>query len=175
MRDTRVFFDIETSGLDPFLHEIIEVGYVIEDERGHVVAEEAFSLPFDEAIADSAALKVNGWGKRAFAIQIDHAAAAPKMMRDFAGATMVVNALQFDLTFASAYLHEHGMPNVSPWSHRSIDLKSVTAGVLGIDPAQLTTGAIMRHFGLTNANAHTALADAWFNRDWFYALRLYRG
>jgi DNA polymerase III epsilon subunit-like protein len=176
---TLAFFDIETSGLDPFKHDVIEFGYVLTDERLTVQAETSFSVPFDIEVADEGALEVNGWGQREFAGEMAVGAAAGKLIRDLAGATMVVNSLQFDLTFTSVFLHRYGQDidgfSPSPWSHRSVDLKSVTAGRLGLPLHKLTTGGIMRHYGLRNASAHTALGDAWFNLDWYRALGLYNG
>jgi DNA polymerase III alpha subunit (gram-positive type) len=176
MKGDLIFFDIETSGLDPFKHDVIEFGYVIE-RKGVVMDEQEFSVPFDLSLASEEALEVNGWGKRQFAPRIEIGAAVAWLLLDFQDATMVVNSLQFDLTFTSVFLHRYAPAdaNPTPWSHRGVDLKSVTAGKLGLAPHLLTTGAIKRHFNLKQTAAHTALGDAWFNHDWYHALELWHG
>ena len=172
MKGDLVFFDIETSGLDPFWNEVIEFGYVIERD-GDLISE-AYSVPFDMEHADEQALEINGWGKREFAPVISTFAAAQRLWSDLRDATMVVNSLQFDLTFTSVFLSRQGA-KPSPWDHRGVDLKSVTAGKLGIAPNLLTTGAIKRHFNIPQSGEHTALGDAWFNYEWYKALGLWAG
>ncbi len=175
MKGDLVFFDIETSGLDPFRHAPIEFGYVIQRE-GQVINERAFSVPFDVELADAGALKVNGWGEREFAPQVTVGEAARMLGEDFYQSTMVVNSLQFDLMFTTVFLRNCGYKTgVTPWDHRGVDLKSVTAGVLGIAPHLLTTGAIQRHFDIPQHGEHTALGDAWFNYEWYHALGLWAG
>jgi DNA polymerase III alpha subunit (gram-positive type) len=182
-----VYFDVETTGLNPFVHEPFEFGLVIEDHRGKVVDEDAFYFDPNEELADPGAMEVNQFYARRDAGELPRKLPRPEAAKRLydatKGATMVVNSLQFDLMMAGTVLYNQGVvtntPELilhpTPWSHRSIDLKSVTAGKLGIDLAQLTTGAIKRHFGIRQVGEHTALGDAWFNHDWYHALELYRG
>jgi DNA polymerase III alpha subunit (gram-positive type) len=182
-----VYFDVETTGLNPFVHEPFEFGLVIEDHRGHVTDEDAFYFEPDLEIASPQAMQVNQYEQRLadgeLPRKVTRYDAATMLAEKLKGATMVVNSLQFDLGMTSSFLFKQAeqdgdtslLLNPTPWSHRSIDLKSVTAGKLGIDLAQLTTGAIKRHFGIRQVGEHTALGDAWFNHDWYHALELYRG
>lgn len=187
MKGQNVYFDVETTGLNPFVHEAFEFGFVVEDKFGHVVSEDAFYFEPDIGVASPEAMKVNQYFARRDAGQlprkVTRAYAAGYIQEVTDNATMVVNSLQFDLAMASALLYNQGIEqeapalvlNPTPWSHRSIDLKSVTSGVLGIDLKLVTTGAVKRHFKLKQTGEHTALGDAWFNHDWYHALELYRG
>lgn len=187
MKGQNVYFDVETTGLNPFVHEAFEFGFVVEDQRGHVVSEDAFYFEPDLEVASPEAMQVNQYVERSatgkLPRKVSRAYAAGFLAETTKDATMVVNSLQFDLAMASALLYRQGVASEdpalilhpTPWSHRSVDLKSLTAGKLGIDLKLLTTGAIKRHFKLSQHGEHTALGDAWFNHDWYHALELWRG
>lgn len=170
----KAFIDIETSGLDPFKHEVIEVAYILDPgpRRGES-REEAFSLSFDESSADPKALEINGWGKRTFAPRISRSQAAAKLKKDLFAAVPVGNGVHFDMEFLGHFLRDWCVIK-RPWSHRYVDLKSLAAGKLGIDPELLPTDVIAGELDvpLHKEEAHTALGDARWNRRLYYALGL---
>lgn len=171
-----IFLDLETSGLDPVDDEPIEFGIV-----GPGAAEWTFSVPFDEAKASPEALKVNGWGQREFAPLIPDARDAAVKLWGYLGGNpapvLVGNAVHFDASFVREFIRRHAPAlNPEPWDHRLVDLKSLAAGRIGVDPRSLTSAAIGRHFGVPLPDdAHTAIVDARWNRDLFYAMGLYLG
>jgi DNA polymerase III alpha subunit (gram-positive type) len=166
-----VFLDLETSGLDPAVHEAIEFGLVFEDG-----SDAAFSVAFDVERASPKALEVNGYGEREFAPALPWRTAAITLHGALKGAVVVGNAVHFDLAFTSAFIRRHSSLDPQPWDHRAVDLKSLAAGRIGIDPRKLTSGAIGRHFGEPlPEDAHSALADAHWNRRLYNAMGLYRG
>src|ERR1044072_4603431 len=113
-----VFLDIETTGTNPDIHEMIEVGYVTA-----AGAEVGFSLPFDEAVADPEALEVNGWGKREFAPVITYKAAIERLSRDLKDAYVVGQQIHFDMGFMREFFKAMHVEPV--WNFRSVELSSL--------------------------------------------------
>ncbi len=160
-----VVVDIETSGLDPAVHEVIEVGGV--DNTGW---EFEFSLPFDQSKAEEKALEVNGWGKRPFAPEISHANAVATLSGIFShpNPLIVASPAHFDVGFLEALFRSQG--SRPPWSHRSvIDLKSYACARLGV-LTDFKNSEIARLFDIErdeDEDEHTALGDArWTARIW---------
>lgn len=153
-----VFLDIETSGLNPQYHEVIEVGYVMED--GHEVE---FSLPFSEQRASAEALQVNGWGTRPFAPLLDPREARGLLQDDLDGVYLVGQQTYFDAMFLKHFLNE------AVWNFRLVELSSLVAGAVGIMPP-MKSEQIMEFTGIQNPDRHGALADARWNKkvfEWF--------
>ena len=170
-----VFLDLETSGLDPVEHEPIEFGIVGPD-----TFEWTFSVPFDLGKASPEALEVNGWGAREFAPPWGSGTpieAAVSLHSHLSGRVLVGNGVHFDAAMVREFIRRHAPAlNPAPWDYRLVDLKSLAAGRIGVDPRDLSTAAIGRHFGVPLPDdAHTAIVDARWNRDLFYAMGLYLG
>ena len=175
------FLDIETSGLNPYYHEPIEVAWVDLD---HTEQDVSFSLPFDPLNAEDKALEVNGWGNRTFAPRLRHSDAVPLITKALEGQTLVGNNIAFDVAFLSAYLYRHRAEPT--WYHSGFDLKSLVAGHMGVSPALVTTDRIIHHFGLAPqrfvrdhsvhrevVKYHGALYDAKWNRQIYELLGLW--
>lgn len=166
------FIDIETSGLDPAYHDVIEVGCVFA-EHGHRIGDDEFSVPFREDRAEPRALEVNGWGNRPFAEQITHDEAADRLEMWFEDDVTYFCSWHttLDECFLNQMLRRGG--RTVPWSHRNvIDLPSLVMGRLGV----LTPGSsreLLVQLGLDPdfEDRHTALADAHANYRAYMALR----
>lgn len=159
-----VFLDIETSGLDPQNHEIIEVAMVVDEGP-----EIHFALPFRLRNADPKALEVNNYSRRALELRrmetTAHKAWA-KFEVYLEGALVVGNNVQFDLRFIEQFLRNAGAPDPTPWHYSPVDLKSLVAGAYQLGPAPWSTKQIAEAVGVPiPKDAHTALADARWNRD----------
>lgn len=162
------FLDIETTGLDPLKHEILEVGIIL---RHGVPSEPAevihFSLPIDLTVADEKALEINKFAERRIALQglmREPEWAKEMLARRLDGALVVGNNVQFDLRFIEQFLGE------APWYYSPLDLKAFVAGRCGMrQPA--STKLIAEVAGVPiPTDAHTALVDANWNRRVYDAL-----
>lgn len=129
-----VAVDLETSGLDPYEHEIIEVGLVIEKPRlggamhdSLLIEEFTFSLPFDEARASEKALEINGWGKREFPKLWGPARAIGFLQEALRGVHLVGKNPHFDAEFLRHLFHRWG--EKPSWHHRLVDVGSLAWGV----------------------------------------------
>lgn len=156
------FIDIETSGLHPAVHEIIEVGIVSFDPVDWTATNTAFSLPFDIAAADPRALEVNGWGKRQFAVEMGVAEAARTMdalilKEDF----VVAWHAHFDFGFLNEFYRRHWDGRRTPWSHSNVlDMPSLVLARRGIIMPGRTKTLMPMVGVLEGDDKHTALADA---------------
>lgn len=160
------FLDLETTGLDPYRHEILEVGIVLEPE-GDVVH---FSMPIYEDMAEPRALEVNGYYDRREelqAVQVQRTRGAELLHEALKDRVLVINNTPFDTAFLRAHLEEWGLEGTNqPWYYRTVDVGSLLAGKYGI-PAPWGSSALMKACGLTVEGLgvdpsllHTAVADA---------------
>jgi DNA polymerase III epsilon subunit-like protein len=182
---TRLFaaVDLETSGLDPAKHEIIEVGVVLELPRlggalydSIVVEQHTFSLPFDVARADAKALELNGWGTRPFPPERDPAWAAGFMSAVLADKYIVGKNPQFDVGFLAALLARYGLKPT--WHHRLVDVgmlawgyssgvETYCMGQVWPQPPNSEKVAELVNVDWPENERHTALADAQWAYDVF--------
>ncbi len=176
-----VSIDLETSGLDPQCHEIIEVGMVRESSET-VLERLEFSLPFDRQLADPKALEINGWGQREFAPLVRRDKAVQILSGWLDGAHIVGKNPSFDAGFLTALFVEYG--ESSCWHHRLVDVGAMawgwhqgarrrpstsTSQVRGLVGAQTYPPNSERVAELTGVPIpqgarHTALGDA----EWVY-------
>lgn len=164
-----VVVDIETSGLDPHVHEPIEVGMVSSDGT-----ECAFSLPFDLSRADEVALDINGYHKRQFAPLLDHQEAIHNVMGQWfqhPDTMFVASPAHFDEGFLAAWIRrQNARP---PWGHRNvIDVKTYAQGKWGtVAPLKNDMIATVLGIPLLQSNeAHDALNDARWTAQIFQEL-----
>lgn len=157
-----ISLDIETTGLDPLRHEILEAALVFENaEYIH------FSLPITRSTADEKALEINRYHERKDAldeIQIAKMSAVEIFMEVLTGALVVGNNVQFDLRFVEQLIQ------AAPWYYAPLDLKAWVAGRCGMNhPASTATIADVSGVALPE-DQHTALSDAQWNMSVYRAL-----
>lgn len=161
------FVDLETSGLYPVEHEIIEIGAILEVD-GEVVDEFTCSLPFDAARAHPRALEVNGWGRRPFPERWSSWDALVRVDDMTSGAFVVGNCPWFDDAFLKVWFAGHG---VTPrWHYHLVDVENLIAGKLGLRPPW-NSETVSEAVGVpVPVDQHTALADARWTRDLYHAV-----
>lgn len=155
------FLDIETTGLNPLEHEILEVGIILRPEYPDKPEEKIhFSLPIDLTKASEKALEVNGFIERRAALkEIERAPGVAKALlydrlRD---ALIVGNNVQFDLRFIEQFL------GLAPWFYTPLDLKVYAAGRCGLKLPASTKFLEELAGTKVGKDAHSALVDAKWN------------
>ena len=123
---TFLYCDVETTGLDPHVHDIWELAYAADD--GEVVSD---FLPHDLIHAQPAALRVGRYLDRVpDAIPGSRSASTPfesEAMRLMGGVTIVGANPAFD----TAFLAERW--GYAPWRHRLLDIETYAMAAFGWD------------------------------------------
>jgi DNA polymerase III alpha subunit (gram-positive type) len=160
-----VFLDTETTGLDPRIHSIWEIGYVVEDAEEILHEVVLHSLEN----ADPFALEIGNYSERAVML-------SPKLaiefestfMKALEGNTVVGANPRFDMNMLAARW------GVEPWHYRSLDIESYAMGALGYEkPQRLKTireDLVSLGYDLPEP-MHTAWSDVNTLREVFYVLR----
>jgi DNA polymerase III alpha subunit (gram-positive type) len=120
-----VAVDVETSGLDPMRHDIMEfalVKWTVDDGPKTMEG----SLAFDADLADPGALEVNGFGKREFAPAVLPQTAAMFIAGGTEDCHLVGKNPTFDATFLKRLLERYGM--TPGWHHRLVDVGALAWG-----------------------------------------------
>lgn len=163
------FIDVETTGLDPERHEIIEIGCIVVKQipqsggKGcaiEVVDEfETKVKPEHIETAEPEALRINGYnsGDWLFAADLKQAMKTLSELTD--GANMIGQNVFFDWQFIDRAFKTTGVPNKMHY-HR-IDLMSMAFAKCYHEERlqRFNLGALCDYFGVKNDAAHTALAD----------------
>jgi DNA polymerase III epsilon subunit-like protein len=170
-----VFLDLETTGLNPFDNEILEVAMIVRED-GAPDKEIDFSLKIDLRKASERALKVNQYHTRRSQLedkQVTRAKAVALLTVYLDGAIVVGNNVQFDLRFIENYLDGSAAETATPWHYHPVDLKALVAGRFGLGEPPWSTGEIASAVGVnlpSQTVLHTAMGDCRWNRDVYDAL-----
>ena len=192
----RAFIDTETTGLDPKVHEIIEIAYIVESPEGELLASfETKFKPQNLDVADPKALEINGYDhhpeewESAPVLDRQHAEVMYDALKD---CIMVGHNPGFDVAFLREGMKRAGMD--VPWYFGKHIIDTVTLAYVQLVPCglkYLSMDAIRRFLGWSSLRAHTAMKDVrdaqrlyhtlaratwfdrtwWKTRDWFRRLR----
>lgn len=163
------FVDIETTGLDPDKHQVLEVAILTEPfgDQVHI------SLPINPGNASEQALETNGYyARRNELLEIQHTREeAAEIVRDaLQGHVFIANNPSFDAAFLSRLLRDFGYG--PSWHYHLVDIKSLVAGYFGVAPPWNTAKIAELANVPLPADAHTALADAQWNLAVYKSLGL---
>ena len=155
------FIDIETTGLVPATHEVIEIGAVITDPDFNVIEEFEIKIkPERIEMADLVALKVNQYQESEWA----SARPLPEAMEIFSqkikDCIMVGHNVAFDFGFLDYAFAKVGIPNTL--HYHKLDTVSIAWAKLHREPDldHFSLRELCLRFGIKNERAHTGLSDA---------------
>ena len=163
------FIDVETTGLDPERHEIIEIGCIVAKQvpssngRGATleILEEFESKVKPEHLetAEPEALRVNGYNSGDWLFAPDLTQVMKTVAEITPGANIIGQNVFFDWQFVDRAFKKTGVQNRMHY-HR-LDLMSMVFAKCYHDERlqRFNLGSLCEYFGVKNDAAHTALAD----------------
>lgn len=161
------FIDLETTGLDPARHEILEIGAVIarpvEGSNSQWEIADELDLKVKPAHLETAepeALRINGYNDGAWLFAVSLEPAMKTLADQIADATVVAQNVTFDWSFLERAFRQ---TNLAPQIfYHKLDLASMAFGKLyqRDNFQKYTLRALCDYFGVKHTGAHSALADA---------------
>jgi DNA polymerase III epsilon subunit-like protein len=116
-----LWLDVETTGLDETVHEIIEIGAVLTDLQGNALRQVCIKVrPENIALANPEALRVNGYSPEAWVGAHSKREAAQLLRGAAADAILAGWNVGFDARFAKAMVCGQGLEPT--WDYHSIDV-----------------------------------------------------
>ena len=170
MRTTDLaFVDIETTGLNSRMHEIIEIAVIRVKQTWILNQKPTFEKMFEWSVkikpehlelADPVALRINGYIASDWKESVTLQHALNEFIEKTDGAIMVAHNVAFDSEFINAKLFDFNIQNKMHY-HR-LDTVSFAFGKLYSAPevGRYSLGELCKYFGIVNEHAHSALSDA---------------
>lgn len=168
-----IFLDLEMTGLDPDIHEIIEVGWLIVEAKTFKILSmfESKIKPEHLETADQEALKVAGYSKSLWKKAGNLKSVMLKLSRVAPNAMLAGNAIHTDWLFLQKAFTKL---DITPtFSHRLLSVDSMVYAVLfkesRVKSMGMRSGAA-DYFGIEFPEKHSALADAKLSYEVFRKL-----
>ena len=153
-----IFVDVETTGLDPEIHEIIECCLLIREPGGHETIFTWKIKPENIENAHPTALRVNGYSEALWDHAISQKEAADLISEKCRDAIMVGHNVLFDLRFLNHLLEDQQVENKIP--DRWICTQEIARSLQSdLDFRSVSLDSIRRSLGWTLEGAHTAEKD----------------
>jgi DNA polymerase-3 subunit epsilon len=174
LSQTLAFIDVETTGLNSDVAEIIELGVVLAKLKdGELVVIDQLDVkirPEHIETAEPAALRVNNYNEAdwMFAVALEDA------MKTFAdktdGAVFVAHNVVFDYGFIDRAFKNTGVEN--RMHYHKLDTIAMAFGILHNqdDMNKFSLKALCEYYGIENKKAHSAFADAYATYELFKKL-----
>jgi DNA polymerase III epsilon subunit-like protein len=152
--------DLETTGLDPQQHEIIEVGIVVYDHLNDQVLKEfdAKVKPTRLETASEEALAINGYAANPKAYKKGLRSTLIKLNNLMDGCILAGHNVPFDIAFLNKNLGDLGIK--PKFDRRWIDTMSLAWAACYNNPLNgLSLKDLCDRFSISNVGAHSALTD----------------
>jgi DNA polymerase III epsilon subunit-like protein len=160
------FIDVETTGLDPYTHEVIEIGCIIVERGDNGPADLKIIEELDIKVkpdhietAEIGALRVNGYDASDWLFAYTQQQAFEMLAKKTQGCVFVAHNVAFDWNFIDSSFRrlniDHG------FTHHKLDTLSMAFQKFnGTDEIKhLSLRALCEHYGIQNEKAHSALPD----------------
>jgi len=166
--------DTETTGLNPKVHEVIEIGLIVVDSEDLSESDRFYSKVAPERMedADERALLINHYSWQSWIDAPAKEVVVDRLEPFFDEHTIICgHNIPFDIAFIDAMFKSC---NKGPLLYGGIiDTKRV-AKQLNIKSASYRLGALCQKLGIDQKNAHSALSDVMANIELFRQLKRIR-
>lgn len=158
-----VFVDLETTGLNPEIHEIIEIGCVVVSGRTFEVVQkyERKIIPENFTTADKDALQISGYTKEKWKNAVDIKTSLSEFAEIAPDAMLVGWNITFDWSFLVKAFDKHDI--FPQFDYHRIDAMSVAYALLYKDEEVLSLGLrkVAKKYDIAmDPEFHGALEDA---------------
>ena len=173
-----VAIDTETTGLNPFVHDILVAAFVPFDDC--VEPLQVFVEPRDLTWSETAykyfQYYKEDWEAHKKPAKYACASIERWIAQNFQGPiTLVGHNVGFDLGFLRALAYEGARDQIEGISHRSVDTHSLLYALYEVDclpEHALTSSGAFEHFDIPVDGRHTALGDAIATRELYERILL---
>jgi DNA polymerase III epsilon subunit-like protein len=166
MKNKKCFIDVETTGLNSAVHEIIEIALIIEGEEGLHRYSTKIKPKYPEH-ADPRALEVNGFSHEEWRDAPYDMEVAEEIASLIEDKILIGHNVHFDAEFVEELLHKCGC-KYAP-RRRKIDTITLAHEHLYFWPAH-SLSSLRLFFGIPTDGEHRALKDCQDMRDIYYRL-----
>lgn len=156
------FIDIETTGLNVFIHEIIEIGCVLVNSSLNVIEEFEIKVkPENIKIADKISLKINHYKEKDWKDAISLKEAMEILGQKTTDSIMVGHNIPFDAFFLDKAFFETKVEKKF-FHYYMLDTVSIAFAKLkdNKDITKFTLHELCEFFDIQNKDEHSALSDA---------------
>jgi DNA polymerase III epsilon subunit-like protein len=158
-----LFLDLETTGLNPGIHEITEIGAVLVSQPDWQIIKsfEAKTLPQHIETASPEALQIGHYDAAVWARDGRPLKDALQELGEIGrGAILAGFNVTFDWAFLQAAFNQEGLDD--PFYYHRYDVMSAAFSMLYDQPdfSKFSLRECCQFFGVTNRKAHTAYGDA---------------
>lgn len=158
------FIDIETTGTNPYKHEIVEIGCMMvrQNDDGTFTVLEEFEVkvkPEHIETAEREALRINGYDEGQWLFAHTQKEALTLVSQKCEGAIMVAQNTSFDYSFLAVGFGKYEVKD--PFFYAKLDTIPMAYLRFRNDPEMdsFTLRKLCEKFGIKNEKAHTAMAD----------------